>query len=183
MGRAMLRALAELCAYTAPDSALPVADLGCGPGHVTAHLSELGLPVFGVDVSPGMVEIARRTRPGLRFEVGSMTELNFGDAELGGIVAWWSIIHTPPELLSALFAEFHRTLAHGGHLLLGFHVGDERISLSTAYGHEVGYDLYLLQPDHVATLLAGAGFTVTARLRYPGAKRPGACLLAQKPAA
>ncbi|MGW4848298.1 class I SAM-dependent methyltransferase [Nocardia brasiliensis] len=54
----------------------PVADVGCGPGEVTAHLHELGVDAFGIDLSPAMIDVARRDHPGLRFEVGSMTELN-----------------------------------------------------------------------------------------------------------
>ncbi|MFE9404030.1 class I SAM-dependent methyltransferase [Streptomyces sp. NPDC006530] len=49
--------------------------MGCGTGRITAHLRELGLDVFGIDLSPGMVEVARRDHPGLRFDVGSMTDL------------------------------------------------------------------------------------------------------------
>lgn len=70
LGRAMLAAFAE---HVRADGGQPVADLGCGPGHVTAHLNSLGVSAFGVDLSPKMVEIARRTYPDLRFEVGSMT--------------------------------------------------------------------------------------------------------------
>ncbi|MFJ8198012.1 hypothetical protein [Streptomyces sp. NPDC096152] len=39
---------------------------------VTAFLPALGLPVFGVDLSAGTVEFARREHPGPRFEQGSM---------------------------------------------------------------------------------------------------------------
>lgn len=31
----------------------PVADVGCGPGEVTAHLHELGIDAFGIDLSLG----------------------------------------------------------------------------------------------------------------------------------
>jgi SAM-dependent methyltransferase len=37
-----------------------VADVGCGPGHVTAHLHELGIAAFGIDLSPVMIDVARR---------------------------------------------------------------------------------------------------------------------------
>ena len=123
LDRAMLGAFAEL--VQAEDAGAAVADLGCGPGRVTAHLDSLGLSAFGVDLSPGMVEVARRTYPGLRFDVGSLAALDLADAGLGGIVAWYSIIHTPPELLPEVFAEFDRVLAPGGHLLLAFQAGDE----------------------------------------------------------
>jgi 2-polyprenyl-3-methyl-5-hydroxy-6-metoxy-1,4-benzoquinol methylase len=49
-------------------------DVGCGTGRITAHLRQLGVDVFGIDLSPGMIEVARRDHPGLRFDLGSMTE-------------------------------------------------------------------------------------------------------------
>ncbi|RSN37950.1 SAM-dependent methyltransferase [Amycolatopsis sp. WAC 01416] len=172
ISRAMLAAFAEQVRG-------PVADVGCGPGHVTAHLASLGLEVTGVDLSPKMIEVARRQHPELRFFVGSMTALDLPDGELGGLVAWWSIFHLPPEVLPAVFAEFRRVLAPGGRLLLGFHVGDERLSPETAYGHPVTYDAYLLEPGKVADLLGRAGFEVTARLAMEGRKLPQSCLAAR----
>jgi SAM-dependent methyltransferase len=177
LGRAMLAAFAE---HVQADGGQSVADLGCGPGHVTAHLDSLGVSAFGVDLSPKMVEIARWTYPDLRFEVGSMTALDLPDGQLGGIVAWWSILHTPPEVLPVVFAEFHRTLVPGGHLLVGFHAGDERLRPERAYGHPVSYDTYLLPPDRIGELLGQAGMVVTARLLSDGKKWPQACLLAHK---
>ena len=50
----------------------PVADVGCGTGRITAYLHELGLAISGVDLSPGMLAVARRTHPGLRFDEGSI---------------------------------------------------------------------------------------------------------------
>lgn len=178
LGRAMLAAFAELVQAAGGG---PVADLGCGPGQVTAYLDALGVSAFGVDLSPKMVEIARRTYPDLRFEVGSMTALDLPDGELRGIVAWWSILHTPPQVLPTVFAEFHRTLAPGGHLLVGFHAGDEQLRPERAYGHPVSYHAYLLPPDRITELLSQARMAVTARLLSEGKKWPQACLLARKP--
>ncbi|MFC4602743.1 class I SAM-dependent DNA methyltransferase [Rhodococcus kronopolitis] len=178
--RAMLAAFAEFV-HDGGDG--PVADLGCGPGRVTAHLRSLGLSAFGIDLSPEMVAVARRDHPGLRFEVGSMTELDLEDGVLAGIVAWYSIIHTPPELLPTVFAEFHRTLRPGGHLMLAFQVGDERVRLEEAYGHTVSYDVYRLSPDRILGLLREAGFDVQAQLvreRTPSEKQRQAYLMADK---
>ena len=161
LDRAMLAVFAELVLASGTG---PVADLGCGPGRVTAHLAALGVPAFGVDLSPEMVAVARRTYPELRFEQGSMTGLELPDGAVVGVVAWYSTVHTPPELLPRVFAEFHRVLAPGGRLLLAFKAGDERRHLERAYGHELSLDVYWLPPDRVAELLRGAGLAVEARL-------------------
>jgi SAM-dependent methyltransferase len=142
----------------------PVADLGCGPGRMTAHLHSLGLTAFGIDLSPAMVAVARRTYPDLRFDEGSLTALDLKDDSVGGIVAWYSIIDTPPELLPVVFAEFHRVLAPDGDLLLAFQVGNERRHIEQGYGHNVSLDAYRLSPDDIATMLHEAGMVVRARL-------------------
>ncbi|MFI6599422.1 class I SAM-dependent methyltransferase [Nonomuraea sp. NPDC050536] len=161
LDRAMLTAFAEL--VQAPDAG-EVADLGCGPGRVTAHLRSLGVNAFGIDLSPEMVAVARRDHPELRFEEGSMTALNLADEAVGGAVAWYSTVHTPPELLPTVFAEIHRILAPGGHLLIAFKVGDERRHLDQGYGHKLSLDVYWMPPEHIAELVSHAGLVLDAQL-------------------
>ncbi|MGW2475536.1 class I SAM-dependent DNA methyltransferase [Streptomyces sp. NPDC001665] len=175
-GRALIGAFAE---EVRADGGLPVADLGCGPGHVTAHLAGLGLSVRGMDVSPRMVDLARRRHPELRFETGSMDALGLPDGGLGGIVAWWSILHTPPGRLPVLFAEFRRVLAPGGRLLLGFHAGSGEPYVSEKRAGGFAYAIHLLSPDRVVGQLEEAGFALTARLTTPGSRWPQFCLLAR----
>ncbi|WP_369525729.1 class I SAM-dependent methyltransferase [Streptomyces chartreusis] len=88
----------------------PVADIGCGPGHVTAHLHALGVDAFGIDLSPGMVAVARRDHPGLRFEVGSMTDLDLPAESVAGMLAWQSLIHIPDDEVPSVIEHFHRAL-------------------------------------------------------------------------
>lgn len=181
--RAMLGTFAELVQSSGGEA---VADIGCGPGRITAHLGSLGLAAFGIDLSPEMVAVARRDHPSLQFSEGSMEALELADGTLDGIVAWYSIIHTPPARLPRVFAEFHRTLLDGGLLLLAFQAGDEPRHLGFAYGHEIDLDAYRLPPDHISELLLQAGLVVEAQLlrepddRYE--KTPQAYLLARKPA-
>jgi SAM-dependent methyltransferase len=170
--RAMLGMFAEQVA--AADSG-PVADLGCGPGRVTAHLATLGLDAFGVDLSPGMVAVARQAHPGLRFEVGTMAALDIPDASLAGAVAWYSIIHTPPERQAGIFAEFARVVRPGGWLLLAFQVGEEVVHLQHAYGHDIDLHTRRQSPERIRGLLENAGFAEFARLvRQPVAPEKSA---------
>ncbi|MFJ7587566.1 class I SAM-dependent methyltransferase [Streptomyces sp. NPDC097617] len=140
-----------------------VADLGCGPGHITAYLDELGLAVCGVDASPSMIELARQAYPGLRFDVGSMAALNIADGVLGGVLSRWSIIHTPPQELPLVLAEFHRVLAPGGHLLVGFSASDGPSRPTQIFDHAVA-PAYRWAPDHLAAMLRAFGLAEVARV-------------------
>lgn len=142
----------------------PVIDVGSGPGWITAVLHGLGVDVRGLDLSERMVELARAAHPQIRFDQGSMTALDVPDGVLGGIVAWYSVIHIEPERRPAVFREFRRALAPGGLLLLGFQVGDEPNRYEEAFGHRVSLAFHRLRPDQVTRELAAAGLTVTARL-------------------
>jgi ubiquinone/menaquinone biosynthesis C-methylase UbiE len=160
-----------------------VLEVGCGTGRITDQLHRLGLDVAGMDLSPNMIEVAQREHPHLRFDVGSMEALDAGDSSLAGIVAWYSIIHTPPHQLSKIFAELHRVLMPEGLLLLAFQAGNERVRLEQAYGHSVSYDAYRLDPDMVAGMLVEANFEVDVRVhRAPMGyeSTPQAFLLARK---
>lgn len=142
-----------------------VAELGCGPGYLTAHLRELGLDVFGVDLSPTMIDLARAAYPDIRFEVGSMDALELADGELGGIVSWYSLIHTPPKDIPRYLAEFRRMLAPGGHVLLGFFESEG--GALTPFDHKVT-TAYRWPIDELAVLAREAGFTEIGRmLREP----------------
>ncbi|MFC5668099.1 class I SAM-dependent DNA methyltransferase [Kitasatospora misakiensis] len=179
--RAMLGVFAEL--VTAAGGG-PVAELGCGPGRITGHLADLGLDVRGLDLSPRMVELARAAHPAIPFEVGSLLDLPYGDGELAGIVAWYSIIHTPAGELPRVFEEFHRVLAPGAPIVLAFQVGDGALRVDNPFGRPVALDFRRRRPDRVEALAAGAGLTVTTRLvREPEAeeKTPQAYLLAHRP--
>ncbi|MET9092975.1 class I SAM-dependent methyltransferase [Streptomyces cyaneofuscatus] len=162
--RGLLSVFAELAA--AGGGGLPVADVGCGTGRVTAHLSELGLglDVFGIDLSPQMLAVARQEHPGLRFEEGSMLGLGLPDGSLGGLLAWYSTIHVPDEELPRVFAEFHRVLAPGAPVQLGFQVGDEPLRMTEALGEEVSLVFHRRQPERVAALLREAGLEVVSRV-------------------
>ncbi|MER7211880.1 class I SAM-dependent methyltransferase [Streptosporangium sp. NPDC000239] len=160
LDRAVLAVFAELV-----RDAGPVAELGCGPGRTSAHLRDLGVDVFGVDLSPVMIDIAREAYPDMRFEVGSMDALALADDELRGVLSWYSIIHVPPREVPAYFAEFRRVLAPGGHLLLGFFESEG--DPVTPFDHKVT-TAYRWPIDDLAKLATDAGFLEIGRmLREP----------------
>lgn len=158
--RALLVAFAELVRAGGNDE---VADLGCGPGHITAHLRGLGLRAFGVDASTAMIELAREANPDLRFEVGSMAALDVADGALGGVLSRYSVIHTPPGELPAVVAEFARVLAPGGQLLISCFATDDPSIPTQSFDHSV-VTAYRWSPDRLVRLLRDVGVSEVARV-------------------
>ena len=153
----------------------PACDLGCGPGHVARYLHDRGVQVTGLDLSPAMVEQARRLNPGIAFRQGNMLALDVEDGAWGGIAAFYSIIHVPRAQVAAALAEMNRVLRPGGLLLLAFHVGDETIHLDEWWGQPVTLDFHFFRPDEMAESLRAAGFEVEDPIErgpYPDVEHP-----------
>lgn len=158
LDRAVLAAFAE---HVLAGGGGLVADLGCGPGRIGAHLAGLGLEVTGIDLSPAMIEIARASYPGLHFETGSMHALPLGDGTLAGIVSWYSVIHAAPGELPAYLAEFRRVLQPGGHLLAAFFEAvNEPV---TVFDHTVT-PAYRWPAGELAVLAGESGFAEVGRM-------------------
>jgi len=177
--RAVLELFADLVSSRGGG---PVADVGCGPGRITAHLHQLGVDTFGIDLSPGMIEVARRDHPGLRFELGSMTDLDLGDGSMAGLVAWYSLIHIPDTQIGTVFEHFHRVLQPGGPLLLGFHVGDTSKLKTEGYGgYPMKVHVHRRRHSRMIGWLNEAGFTVDEHRTLTSAESTlGGVLLARR---
>lgn len=143
-----------------------IGDLGCGPGHVAAHLRDRGARVVGFDLSPGMLRHAA-----VPVAAGDLLALPLADGSLAAAVAFYSLIHLPPGTEVAALAEIGRVLAPGGTLLASVHVGEEVRHLDEWWGVPVSVDFRFFPVPALTGWLAEAGFTVTGvreRDAYPG---------------
>jgi ubiquinone/menaquinone biosynthesis C-methylase UbiE len=137
-----------------------VCDMGCGPGHIARHLRDAGATVFGLDLSSGMLEQARRLNPDLAFRQGNMLALDLPDATLAGIAAFYAIVNLPRESLPLVFGELARVLRPDGLLFLAFHIGDETLHRDAWFDRPIDMDFHFLQPLAIQGDLEAAGFTV-----------------------
>jgi SAM-dependent methyltransferase len=135
-----------------------IADVGCGPGHVVAHLSALGVTTVGYDLSPGQIDEARRAFPDAQFHVGDLAALDSADCSLGGIVSRHSLIHMLPSRLDDVFAEWMRVLEPGAPVLVSFFGSLTSEAHGTPFDHTV-MTAYELFPATVARRMQDAGFT------------------------
>lgn len=137
-----------------------VCDMGCGPGQVARFLREAGADAFGLDLSPGMIEQARRLNPGMKFREGNLLALDLEEGSLAGVTAFYAIVNLPAELRPQAFREVWRVLRPGGLLLLAFHVGGKRLPVAELFGRPITMDFYLLDRGEVEAELQDAGFEI-----------------------
>jgi ubiquinone/menaquinone biosynthesis C-methylase UbiE len=135
-------------------------DLGCGPGQVARYLHEQGVDALGIDLSPGMVELARQAHPGIEFRQGDMRALPLPDNSLAGIAAFYSIIHIPRADVTAVLRELRRVLQPDGVLLLSFHRGTEIRHFDALWEQPVQLDFIFFERDEMRGYLEAAGFIV-----------------------
>jgi len=138
----------------------PACDMGCGPGHVTRYLHEQGVEICGVDLSPALVERARRLNEGIEFRQGDMMKLADRDAAFAGIVAFYSLLHIPRDDVVRTLGELRRVLMPGGLLLVAFHIGDETKHLDEWWGQKVCVDFHSFQSTEMSGWLTTAGFEI-----------------------
>lgn len=166
----------DLIGSWAAAQAGPILDVGCGPGHWTNWLREQGVDVEGVDPTPEFLDHARKSFPDIRFREATAEDLGVGDAGLAGVLAWYSLIHTPPERIHHALAEFARTIRPGGGLLVGFFEGAE----IEPFDHAVTTG-YFWPVDELADAIEEAGFTVVAsETRTDAGARPHGAITATR---
>lgn len=162
-----------------------ILDAGCGAGRMISYMRSVSVDceVVGSDLSPAMVAIARLKQPGSELAVADNAALPFESEHFDGLLAWYSIIHTPSEALDTVFAEFARVLRPGGVLLLGFQSGHGVRRISQAYGHNIELDAVLHETNDVSDRLCRAGFVIDAVLDRPprsSEKHPQGFVLAMR---
>ena len=161
--RAVLAAFVEMLDDTAGGL---VADVGSGSGRVAAHLSDAGLDVVGVDLSPGMAAVAASLHGNIPFAVGDARALPVRSGVLRGLVSWYSLINLPSGSLPAAFSEFARVVRAGAPVLVAFQCGrGERVDRTSSYGHPVPLTYYRHALDAATEAMTTAGFRLHATLQ------------------
>lgn len=138
-----------------------VVEVGCGPGHVTAYLADAGADATGIDLSPAMVEEARRRFPDGSYQVGDLRRLMRPTTAPGwsAVLAWYSLIHLAPSELPGAVESLARPLATGGWLVLALHAGTGVRHVDDWFDQAVDLDFVLHEPETVVAVVKAAGLT------------------------
>ena len=137
----------------------PVIEVGTGPGHVAAFLAEAGADATGLDITPEMVDQARRRYPGVSYQVGDLRRLMRPTTHdgWGAVLAWYSLIHLAASELPAAIVSLARPLRANGWLVLALHTGAEVRTVTDWFGHEIDLDFVLHDPAEVLAIVEQTG--------------------------
>ncbi len=143
----------------------PVVEIGCGPGQIGAFVRQRDHRVIGVDLSMQMARLAARRLDATL--VADMRALPLASGSVGGLVAFYSVIHIRRPELEAVLGEFHRVLRSGGRVLFSAHEGTDEVELDEFIGEPVPVAATFFELDELVATSASAGLEVTLAERRP----------------
>ncbi len=155
----------ELLAAFADAVADPVLEVGSGPGQIGVHVADHGRRVVPSDRSLPMADRARR-RLGCGL-VADLRALPVTSASVGGVLAFYSLIHLDRAELGGAVGELARVLRPGGRLLATAHEGSGLIVRTELLGHTLPFSATLLTLDELTAAATAAGLEVTLAERRP----------------
>lgn len=123
------------------ERGMDVLDVATGPGHVAAGAAARGARPVGIDISEGMLALARECHPGLEFRLADAEELPFGEGSFHAVAGNFVLNHLPQPARAA--RELARVLAPGGRVALSVWDRPERMRVMGVFAdamEEAGVD-------------------------------------------
>lgn len=137
-----------------------ILDAGCGVGEDCKYVEQKGFEAIGIDLSEGMLKIAREKYPNGKFKTMDMTNITYPDNSFDGIISNCSLFHIPSELLPQTLESFKRVLKPNGKLLLILQEGNEETMVEEPYRPGVYIYMNYFSAENIAKLLREHNFKV-----------------------
>lgn len=101
-------------------------EIGCGPGNITKYLlsQRPGFDIFGIDIAPNMIALAKLNNPTAHFSVMDSRQINKLDTKYDGIIGGFCLPYLSPAETNELISNSYDLLNDNGLLYLSFVEGD-----------------------------------------------------------
>lgn len=138
-----------------------ICDAGCGPsGHIGRYLANKGMVITGIDISDRCIELVSILNPDMHFVREDIAKMSFENESFDAVVSYYSIIHTPKNLVHLLLREFYRVLKHQGYLLVVVKAGSDESIQNELIGIETEIVLSLYSEEEIREYLIRNGFDI-----------------------
>ena len=137
-----------------------ILDVGCGNGKDCKYISEKGYEINGIDLSKGMLAIAKEKVPDVRFEIMDIANITYPENSYDGIISNCSLFHIPSEELPRTLESFVRVLKPNGKLLLILQEGLGETMIEEPYRPGVNIYMNYFSIEAISNLLLKCGFEV-----------------------
>ncbi len=149
-----------------------ILDVGCGSGVKAAYLCAHGFQVTGIDISEGLLAIARRESPGSTFKKLSMTELDTLENHFDAVFAQASLLHIPRKDASSVVKGMVEKVMQNGLVYLAVKETrpdkpEEGIVKEYDYGYEYERFFSYFTMNELESYLRDAGAAVVWKSRNP----------------
>lgn len=146
-----------------------ILEIGCGPGNITKYLlsKRPDLDIFGIDIAPNMVELAKQNNPTAHFATMDCRRINELDTRFDGIIGGFCLPYLSPAEGQQLISHAHGLLNAEGLLYLSFVEGEpDKSGYKVGSGGRVYFNYYKL--DDLNAELDAFGFEAlqTFKVKY-----------------
>lgn len=149
-----------------------VLDVGCGSGTKSKYLADQELKVIGIDISDGLLNIARHEEPRAEFRELSMADLDSMPETFDGVFAQASLLHIPKKEAGEVVKKMANRLVPGGFLYIAVKESredkpDERVEREDDYGYEYERFFSYFTMEELECYLTEAGLEIVSKSRNP----------------
>jgi ubiquinone/menaquinone biosynthesis C-methylase UbiE len=137
-----------------------ILDVGCGPGNYTKCMMEKGFVVEGIDLSKGMIKVARKMVPKGIFKIMDMRQLHYSAQTFDGLCAAYSLYHIASDQALDVLREFHRVLKPDGIMILMLQQGKGEGIIPEPFDEKEKMFFKYYQKNEIKKLLKATNFEV-----------------------
>lgn len=134
-------------------------EIGCGPGNITKYLlsQRPDFDIFGIDIAPNMIELAKKNNPTANFAVMDSREIKNLYKKYDGIIVGFCLPYLSPTESNELISNSYDLLNENGLLYLSFVEGNpEESDFKVGSGGRVYFHYHNL--DDLITQLKKSNF-------------------------
>jgi len=138
-----------------------ILDIGCGIGKDSGYMHSQGFGVIGIDISKGMLKVAKKNFPKIDFRLADFRHVDFLDNSFDGIFAAYSLIHIPKSDILKTLKRLNRFMKAHGFIYIALQSGKpNELFVNLAFASKEKVFLNVYSYSEIKEILNKVGFKI-----------------------